>query len=263
MGDFQLREKNGQRHSGKNGEMKGRAGGGAQGFRRKRAGCAGLSGSGRDRSGGAEGRGRSQDRADVSWVLDARENYKQRSAGRRGCAQQFIESGGAWMDKCGDTLRMLGVGEAFEEAVSGAQGGKGYFWPADERSETFAMAFAGLAKEYGIDAATGVKGFFDESDAFDANGPGFGRQTATERQAEFFEPAVVPAGEDSRRGCGRSVTSGLFCGSHWWQSNKFTRHEGNGPGREPRKGRDNNHLRRCQSMGGHCKGTGGMVASPD
>lgn len=86
MGDFQLREKNWQRHSGKNREMKRRAGGGAQGFRRKRAGGAGLAGSGCDRAGGAEGRSGTQDRADVSRVLDACENYKQRSAGRRGCA---------------------------------------------------------------------------------------------------------------------------------------------------------------------------------
>src|SRR5579859_3221964 len=167
------------------------------------------------------------------------------------------------MDKCSDTLRMLGVGEALEEAVSGAQGGKGYFWPADERSETFAMAFAGFAEEYGIDAAAGTKGFFDKADSLDADGAGFRGKPAAKRHAEFFEPAVVPAGEDSGRVCGGSVTSGLFCGSHRRQSNKFTRHEGNGPGREPRKGRDNNHLRRCQSMGGHCKGTGCMVASPD
>src|SRR5579859_3135606 len=106
------------------------------------------------------------------------------------------------MDKCGDTLRMLSVGKALEEAIGGTQGWEGHFRPADERSETFAMAFAGLAEENGIDAATGVKSFFDESDAFDANGAGFCGKPAAKRHAEFFEPAVVPAGEDSGHGCG-------------------------------------------------------------
>jgi hypothetical protein len=65
---------------------------------------------------------------------------------------------------------MLGVGEAFEETIVGAQLGKSHFGPVDERGEAFAMAFAGFAEEDSFDAAAGAKGFFDKADAFDAHG---------------------------------------------------------------------------------------------
>src|SRR5579863_1115804 len=73
----------------------------------------------------------------------------------------------------GDTLRMLGVGEALEEAIGGAQLGKSHFGPVDERGEAFAMAFAGFAEEDSFDAAAGAQGFLDKAHAFDADGAGF------------------------------------------------------------------------------------------
>ena len=97
-------------------------------------------------------------------------------------------------------MRVLGVSKALEEAVGGVQGGKGDFWPADERGETVAVAFAGFAEEDCFDRTTRAKGFFDQADAFDADGAGFRGQTAAERHAKLFEPAVVAAGEDAGRG---------------------------------------------------------------
>jgi hypothetical protein len=75
--------------------------------------------------------------------------------------KQFIERGYARVNKRGDALRMLGVGQAFEKAVGRAQGRKSHFRTADERSETFVVAFAGFAEEYGFDATAGAKRFFD------------------------------------------------------------------------------------------------------
>lgn len=85
------------------------------------------------------------------------------------------------------------------------------------------MAFAGLAEEDCFDAAAGAKRFFDEADAFDADGAGLRGKTAAERHAEFFEPAIVAAGEDSGHGCARCGTSGFAGGGHCRQGNKFTR----------------------------------------
>ena len=125
------------------------------------------------------------------------------------------------MNQRGDTLRMLGIGEAFEEAVGRAQGWKSHFRPADQRGETFVVAFAGFTEEYGFDAAAGAKRFFDEADAFDADRAGFRGQTAAKRHAELFEPAVVAASEDARRGgrCAGSISrAGGFAwrGHHGW-----------------------------------------------
>jgi hypothetical protein len=78
-------------------------------------------------------------------------------------------------------LRVLGVGEAFEEAIGGAQLGKGHFGPVDERSEALAMAFAGFAEEDSIDAAAGAKRFLDKADAFDTDGAGLRWQASAKR----------------------------------------------------------------------------------
>ena len=128
VGDFELGEENRQRHSGKNGQMKSGASGGAQGFWRKRAGGAGLAGSGGDRASGAKGRGGAQNGADITGILHASEDYEKRSARGRGRAKQIIERGRARMNERGDALRVLGVGKAFEKTVGGAQCGKGHFW---------------------------------------------------------------------------------------------------------------------------------------
>jgi hypothetical protein len=91
------------------------------------------------------------------------------------------------------------------------------------------MAFAGFAEEDSFDAAAGAKGFFDEADAFDADGAGFRGKATAQGHAEFLEPAIVAAGEDSRRGCGRAggVTRGFAGGSHQVERNKFRAWEAN------------------------------------
>ena len=95
---------------------------------------------------------------------------------------------------------MLGVGKSLKEAVGGVQSGKSDFWPADEGGETIAVAFAGFAEEDCFDGATGAQSFFDQANTLDANGARFRGQTAAERHAELFEPAIVAAGEDAGRG---------------------------------------------------------------
>ena len=58
------------------------------------------------------------------------------------------------------------------------------------------MAAAGFGKEYSFDAATGRERFFGETNAFDADGAGFGGKAAAERYAKFLEPAIFAAGDD-------------------------------------------------------------------
>ena len=91
------------------------------------------------------------------------------------------------------------------------------------------MTLAGFAEEYCFDAAAGAKRFFDEANAFDANGAGFRGKTAAECHAEFFEPAIVAAGEDSGRGCARCGASGFAGGSHQGERSKFRAGEVSGP----------------------------------
>ena len=64
---------------------------------------------------------------------------------------------------------MLGVGEAFEEAVGCAEDGEGYLWAVDKRGQALVMALAGFAEEDGFDAAAGAKSFFNQADTFDAD----------------------------------------------------------------------------------------------
>jgi hypothetical protein len=205
--------------------MESRAGGGPQGFRRKWTGCAGLAGRGGDRARGAKSGGGTKDRADVAGVLNTGENDQQRRASGHGRSKEVIERRNARMDKGGDSLRMLGIGKSFEEPIGGAQSGKSHLRSADQGCETLAVAFAGFAEEYGFDAAAGAECFFDEADAFDANRTGFGGQTTAQGHAKFLEPAVVAAGEDSRRGWSRRVAGGFAWGGHGRQGNKFTRQE--------------------------------------
>src|SRR5882672_10327798 len=139
--------------------MKGCTGGGAQSFRRKGAGGARLAGSGCNRARGTESRGSAQDCADIARVLHTRENHKKNGARGRRRLKQLIEGGRAWVDKCGDALRMFGVGKALEKAIGRVQGWKRYIRPADERRETFMVPFAGLAEEDRFNAAAGTKRF--------------------------------------------------------------------------------------------------------
>jgi len=223
FGDSELCEKNRERHPGKNREVERRASRGPQGFRRKGAGRAGLARGSGDRAGGTESCGGAKDGADVAGILYAGQNDQQWRACGRGRSKEVIERSNARMDQGGDSLRMLGIGESFEEPVGGAQGGKTHFGPADQGSEALVVAFAGFAEEHGFDATARAKCFFDKANAFDTNRAGFRGQTAAEGHAKFLEPAVVATGEDSRRGWSRRVAGGFAGGGHGRQGNKFTR----------------------------------------
>jgi len=111
------------------------------------------------------------------------------------------------MNQRGDTLRMLGIGEAFEEAVGGAKDGKSHFGAVDEGREAFVMALAGFAEKYGLNAAPGAQRFFDEPHAFDADEAVFRGQAAAESHTELLEPSIVAAGEERGLAARASVTS--------------------------------------------------------
>ena len=180
MSDFELGEKNGERHSGKNGEMKSRTGGSAKGFGRKRACGTGLAGSRGDGAGGAKGGSGAKDGADVSRVLNSRENDEKRSAGVGGSGEQVVKGSRAGLNEGGDALGMFGVGEAFEEAVGGVQNWESHFRATDEGSETVLVALAGFAEQNGADAAAGTERFFHQANAFDTHKAGFGGQAASQ-----------------------------------------------------------------------------------
>src|SRR5258708_1865463 len=78
-------------------------------------------GGGRNRTGGAEGSGGADNRADVAGILHASEDDKKRRAGGRRGAQEVVERGGARLHESGDALGMFGVGETFEKAIRGAE----------------------------------------------------------------------------------------------------------------------------------------------
>ena len=219
----ELCEKNRERHSRKNREVERRASRGPQGFRRKGACRTGLARGGGDRAGGTESGGGAKDGADVAGILYAGKNDQQRRARGRGRSKEVIERSNARMDQGRDSLRMLGIGESFEEPVGGAQGAKTHFEPANQGSKALVVAFAGFAEEHGFDATAGAKCFFDKANAFDTNRTRFRGQTATQGHAKFLKPAIVTAGEDSRRGLSRRVAGGFAGGGHGRQGNKFTR----------------------------------------
>src|SRR6266478_4163196 len=213
--NFQLRKQNRKGHAGEYREMQGSTGGSAQSFRRE--GICGATDAGS--SGGAAGRAKggsgAQDGADVAGVLDAGKNDKQGSASRKGSAHEIVEGSFAWMDQRGDALRMLGVGEAFEEAIRGTKDGKSHFGAVDEGGEAFVMAFAGFAEKHGLNAAAGTQRFFDEAHAFNANEAAFRGQAAAESHAELLEPAIVAACQERGRTFGASITSGFAGRSHY------------------------------------------------
>ena len=130
----------------------------------------------------------------------AGEHYQQRGTGFGRSAEEIVEGGWARSDERGDALRMLGVGDALEQAIGGAQDRDSDFGAIDQRREAFMVAFAGFAEEDGLDRAAGAQRFFDQADAFDADAAGFGGQAAAQGDAKFLEPAIVAAGDG--RGAG-------------------------------------------------------------
>ncbi len=210
---FELRQKNGEGHSGDDGEMQSGARGRAERLGRVGASGATLTGGGSDGGGGAKGGGGAQDRADVPGILNAGENDEEWGARAGGSGEEFVEREFAGLDQSGDALGMLGVGDAFKESIGGAEYGEAGLGAADEWGETLAVAFARFAEEDGFDAAGGAEGLFDEAGAFDADGTVFGGKAATEGDAELLEPAVFTAGQEvggiggsGRRGHCRKVS---------------------------------------------------------
>jgi hypothetical protein len=110
---------------------------------------------------------------------------------------------------------MFGVGEAFEEAIGGAEHGEGDFGPADERSEVVVMALARFAEKDRLDAASGAESLLDEPDPFNADAAGFGGQAAAEGHAKSLQPAIVPARENRGSARGASQTGVFTRTSHY------------------------------------------------
>ena len=194
--EFELREENAEGGSGDDWEMERCPCRGAKGFWREGAGGAALAGGGGDGSGGAECGGGAENGAHVAGILDSGKNYDEWRAGATGRREKIFELRGAGNDEGGDTLGMLGVGDAVEEAIGGGENRNGNFGAGDERRELGAMTFAGFGEEDSFDAAAGGEGFFDEAETFDADTAGFGGETAAEGDAKELEPAIVAAGEE-------------------------------------------------------------------
>src|SRR5215470_2348129 len=207
-GDFELREENGERHSGEDGEMEGRTGGGAERLRRIRAGGPADAGGGSGASGRAKSGGGTKDGADVAGILNTSQNHQEWGAGRRRSAHQFVERRFVRSYERGDALRMFGVGKTFKEPVSGAQYGEAQFGAIDDGRDTFAMPLAGLAEEQGLNGTAGAQRFLDEAEAFDADETAFGGEAAAEGHTKLLEPAIVAAGEERGLPRGTNVTHG-------------------------------------------------------
>lgn len=124
-------------------------------------------------------------------------------------------------------MRMLGIGETFEEAVSGAESGEGEFGTIDQRSEAFVVALAGFAEEDCLDGAAGTKGFFDKAHALDADEFTFRGEAAAESQAELLEPAIVAASEEGGIVGRLGVASGFAGRGHSLEVSKFRAEGGN------------------------------------
>jgi hypothetical protein len=119
-------------------------------------------------------------------------------------------------------LWVLGVGDALEQAIGGAQDRDRDFRAVDQRREAFVMAFAGFAEQDGLDWTAGAQGFFDQADTFDADAARFGGQSAAEGDTKFLEPAIVAAGDGASAGALRTRRSRRFCWrGHCWERSKF------------------------------------------
>ena len=180
-----------------------------------------MTGGGSDGGGGAKGGGGAQDGADVAGILNPGENDEEWGARAGGSGEEFVEREFAGLDESGDALGMLGVGDALEEAICGAEDREAGIGAADERGEALAMAFAGFAEQDGFDAAGGAQGFFDEAGAFDANGTVFGGKAAAEGHAELLEPAVFATAEEVGRVCRTRAAGGFGSSGHCGEVSKF------------------------------------------
>ena len=95
---------------------------------------------------------------------------------------------------------MFGIGDSFKEAIGGGEDGEGEFRAIDEGGEFGVVALTRFAEKDGLDSTAGGEGFFDQADAFDADRPGLGGESAAEGHSEQLQPAIVAGGEGRRRG---------------------------------------------------------------
>jgi hypothetical protein len=122
---------------------------------------------------------------------------------------------------------MLGIADAVEKTIGGAQNREGNFRAIDQRSETLAMALAGFAEENRVDAAAGAQSFFDEADAFYSDGAGFGGQPTAQGKAKFLEPAILATGNRGGRWARCAGVAGEFAKSgHECERSKFPEESG-------------------------------------
>jgi hypothetical protein len=210
--ELELGKEDSESCSGDQRKMEGSACGGAKGLGREGTGGTALAGGGGDGSGGAESGGGAEDGADVSWILHPGENDEKWRTFAGGNGKEIFELRLPGKDKGGDALGVLGVGNAFKEAIGGVEHGEGEFGAIDERRQLAVMTLAGLAEEDGFDTAGGGEGFFNKVEAFDADAAGFCGQSAPKGHAEELEPAVVAAGDG---GC-----TGFGGRGHRWQRSR-------------------------------------------
>lgn len=179
------------RRHGEEGNSENAAGGGANGFGVPGADCAGE----RDDTGCAEGLGAAEDCAEVSGVLQAGEDEKERSSGVGAIDSAFKEVAPCpikWMDEGGDELRIF----------SGEDGGEEVFWDEEglrigRKSERLEPRLETLGEEEAIDCEAGAEGFFDEVWAFQGDeGAGIARgfvRGSSEGAAKLLEAVVLLA----------------------------------------------------------------------
>ena len=140
---------------------------------------------------------------------------------------EIVERSFARFDEGRDTLRVLRVGNAFEEAVVGEQRGEAHLRTVDQRSEAFAVALAGFAKKHRLNRAARTQRFFDKAGSLDTNEAVFRGQTTAQSQAELLEPAVVAAGEKRRIVRWSRIASGFSGSGHSLEVSKFPRESAN------------------------------------
>jgi hypothetical protein len=143
-----------------------------------------LSGGRGHGTGGTEGGSGTDNCADIAGVLHTGKNDEERRASGGRNAKKVVKRGRARLHESRDALGMLGVGEAFEKAIGGAEQRESHFGPVDEGSEALAVALAGFAEEDGLDAASGPESLLNKADAFNADAAGFGGQPTAEGHAK-------------------------------------------------------------------------------
>src|SRR5437660_2648521 len=83
------------------------------------------------------------------------------------------------------------------------------------------MSLTRFAKEHGLNPAAGTQRFFHQTHTLDADKAIFRWQAAAESYAEFFQPAIVPAGQQRGFTCSACISGGFSCCSHYVERSKL------------------------------------------